>query len=280
MTTENTSLGMPAIGFGTFGLHKKEGESLINVAASSGFRLFDAANRYQNERVVGRGLANSGLPRHAYYLTSKIWPTDFTAKKVKKAVTATLDRLQTDYLDLVLLHRPIGDYKTAWIALEEEVKTGRAKAIGLSNFSIEQIKEILSIATVRPTVLQEECHPYYQQKAMRVFAQKENMTIQAWYPLGSGNSGLLQEAILKHIAKKHGTTPVNIILTWHLQSGIVPIIGSKNPAHIASNLESQAIELSADEIQAIASLDKNQPLFSEPKWWTWMMCHIGMIHQS
>ncbi|MGT2910459.1 aldo/keto reductase [Streptococcus cameli] len=280
MTREHQSLQMPPIGFGTFGLQKQEGEDLIQVAVANGFRLFDAANRYQNERVVGRGLQASGVARHDYYLTSKIWPTDFAAYKLKKALATTLDRLQTDYLDLVLLHRPIGDYKTAWKALEEEVLAGRIKAIGLSNFSISQIKEILSTARIRPTVLQEECHPYYQQKEMKTFAQKENMTIQAWYPLGSGKSGLLQETILKDLATKHHTTPVNIILAWHLHSGVVPIVGSKNPAHIASNLDSQAIKLSADEIQVIEGLDKNQPLFTEPKWWTWIMCHIGMIHQA
>lgn len=251
----NNGVEMPSVGLGTFLMKPKEAEEAVYNALTSGHRLIDTANAYMNERAVGRGMKRSGLKREDIFLETKLWPTVYSKAT---AIDETLERLDTDYIDLLLLHQPTADYKAAYQIMEEAVKVGKVRAIGLSNFEGEPLQEILKICEIKPAVIQVEAHPYYPQNKLKDILKEHDIKIQAWYPLGHGDRTLLEEPLWSELAEKYGKTNAQIILRWHVQSGNIIIPGSKNPEHIKDNADIFDFALTNEEMQKIAKLNKNK----------------------
>lgn len=252
--TLNNGLKMPMAGIGTFLLTPDEAEASVLAALADGYRLIDTANAYVNEKAVGRAMKKSGLPREEIFLETKLWPSFY---EDEEAVDKTLERLGTDYIDLLLLHQPAGNYVAGYRQMEKACKEGKVRAIGLSNFNQGQIEEILSLCEVKPAVLQTEVHPYFQDRELKKFLEREGMVIQAWYPLGHGDKALLEEPLFSELSQKYGKTNAQIILRWHIQAGNIVIPGSKNPAHIKDNFDLFDFSLTGEEMEKIAALDKN-----------------------
>ena len=250
--TLNNGVKMPMAGIGTFLLTPDEAEVSCVSALQNGYRLIDTANAYVNEKAVGRAMKKSGLQREEIFLETKLWPSFY---EQPDAVDKTLARLDTPYIDLLLIHQPAGNYVDGYRQMEKAYKEGKVRAIGLSNFNKAQIKEILSICEVRPTVLQTELHPYHQEPELKAFLKENGIVPQAWYPLGHGDKALLQEPLFTQLGKKYGKSAPQIILRWHIQSGNIVIPGSKNPAHIADNANIFDFSLTEDEMAEIAKLD-------------------------
>lgn len=204
-------------------------------------------------------MKKSGLKREEIFLETKIWPSFY---EQEDAVEKTLERLDTDYIDLLLIHQPAGNYIAGYRLMEKAYKAGKVKAIGLSNFTAEQIKEILSVCEVKPTILQTEVHPYFQERELKDFLQKEGIVIQAWYPLGHGDKALLEETTFTKLAKKYGKSNAQIILRWHIQAGNVVIPGSKNPAHIRDNFDLFDFSLSEEEMADIEALNQDKRYYT------------------
>ena len=251
----NNGVEMPSVGLGTFLMKPEEAEEAVYNALTSGHRLIDTANAYMNERAVGRGMKRSGLKREGIFLETKLWPTVYSKAT---AIDETLERLDTDYIDLLLLHQPTADYKAAYQMMEEAVKAGKVRAIGLSNFEGEPLQEILKICEIKPAVIQVEAHPYYPQNELKDILKEHDIKIQAWYPLGHGDRTLLEEPLWSELAEKYGKTNAQIILRWHVQSGNIIIPGSKNTEHIKDNADIFDFALTNEEMQKIAKLNKNK----------------------
>ena len=253
--TLNNGVKMPMAGIGTFLLTPDEAEASVLSALACGYRLIDTANAYVNEKAVGRAMKKSGVDRKDIFLETKLWPSFY---EQADAVDKTLERLDTDYIDLLLIHQPAGNYIAGYKLMEKAYREGKVKAIGLSNFTPEQIQEILDICEVKPAVLQTEVHPYSQEKELKKFLSKEGMVIQAWYPLGHGDKALIQEPLFTELAKKYGKSNAQIILRWHIQDGNIVIPGSKNPDHIKSNLDLFDFALTGKEMAKIAAMDQQK----------------------
>lgn len=252
--TLNNGVKMPMAGIGTFLLTSDEAEASVLSALENGYRLIDTANAYVNEKAVGRAMKKSGVSREEIFLETKLWPAFY---EQSDAVEKTLERLDTDYIDLLLIHQPAGNYIAGYKLMEKAYKEGKVKAIGLSNFSQSQIREILDICEVKPVVLQTEVHPYYQEKKLKDYLKKEGIVIQAWYPLGHGDKALLEEPLFQELGKKYGKSSAQIILRWHIQAGNIVIPGSKSPAHIQDNFDLFDFSLTAWEMAQISIMDKN-----------------------
>ena len=252
--TLNNGLKMPMAGIGTFLLSPDEAEASVLAALEEGYRLIDTANAYVNEKAVGRAMKKSGLKREEIFLETKLWPSFY---EDEDAVDKTLERLGTDYIDLLLIHQPAGNYVAGYRQMEKAYKEGKVRAIGLSNFNQGQIEEILSLCEVKPAVLQTEVHPYFQERGLKKFLERAGMVIQAWYPLGHGDKALLEEPLFAELAQKYGKTNAQVILRWHIQAGNIVIPGSKNPAHIKDNFDLFDFSLTEEEMAKIAALDKN-----------------------
>ena len=252
--TLNNGLKMPMAGIGTFLLSPDEAEASVLAALEDGYRLIDTANAYVNEKAVGRAMKKSGLKREEIFLETKLWPSFY---EDEDAVDKTLERLGTDYIDLLLLHQPAGNYVAGYRQMEKAYKEGKVRAIGLSNFNQGQIEAILSLCQVKPAVLQTEVHPYFQERELKKFLERAGMVIQAWYPLGHGDKALLEEPLFAELAKKYGKTNAQVILRWHIQAGNIVIPGSKNPAHIKDNFDLFDFSLTEEEMAKVTALDKD-----------------------
>lgn len=255
----NNGVEMQMAGIGTFLLSPQEAEASCISALQDGYRLIDTANAYVNEKAVGRAMKKSGIARNEIFLETKLWPSFYNDAD---AVEKTLQRLDTDTIDLLLIHQPAGNYIAGYRLMEQAYKAGKVRAIGLSNFNEEQIREILSVCEVRPAVLQTEIHPYSQEKGLKEFLSKEDIVIQAWYPLGHGDAALLQEPVFAKLAEKYGKSNAQVILRWHIQAGNVVIPGSKNPEHIRANFDLFDFELTAEEMQEIQKLNKDKRYYT------------------
>lgn len=255
----NNGVAMPMAGIGTFLLSPDEAEASCVSALANGYRLIDTANAYVNERAVGRAMKKSGRRREEIFLETKLWPSFY---EHADAVDKTLARLDTDYIDLLLIHQPAGNYTAGYRLMEKAYREGKVRAIGLSNFNVEQIKEILSVCEVKPAILQTEVHPYSQEKELRKYLASEGVAVQAWYPLGHGDKTLIEEPVFSRLARKYGKSNAQIILRWHIQSGIVVIPGSKNPAHIKDNFALFDFALTEEEMSEIAALDQGKRYYT------------------
>ena len=255
----NNGVEMPVAGIGTYLLSQDEEEASLLSAMQGCYRLIDTANAYVNEKAVGRAMKKSGVPREEIFLETKIWPAFY---EQEDAVEKTLQRLDTDYIDLLLIHQPAGNYRAGYRLMEKAYKEGKVKAIGLSNFNKEQIQEILNICEVKPAILQTEVHPYFQEKELKAFLNKEGMVIQAWYPLGHGDKALINEPVFTKLAEKYGKSNAQVILRWHIQAGNIVIPGSKNPDHIRDNFDLFDFALTDEEMAQVAAVDKNKRYYT------------------
>lgn len=250
----NNGVKMPMEGVGTFLMTPDEAEASALSALESGYRLIDTANAYCNEKAVGRAMKRSGLPREEIFLETKLWPAFY---EQEDAVEKTLERLGIDYIDLLLIHQSAGNYHAGYRLMEKAYKEGKVRAIGISNFTKDQVEELLSACEVKPTVLQTELHPYNQEPELKKFLSENGIVPQAWYPLGHGDKALGAEPLFSELGKKYGKTNQQIILRWHIQTGNIVIPGSKNPEHIKSNFDLFDFALTDEEMARIAQINKN-----------------------
>ena len=261
--TLNDGNKIPQFGLGVFQISgdEKTKEACLE-AFKLGYRHVDTAHAYQNERGVGQAVKESGLPREEIWITTKLWPSEYGEGKTAKAIDKMLERLQTDYIDLLLLHQQFGDYLGAWKDMEKAVAESKVKSIGLSNFESERLEEVLATATINPSVLQVECHPYYQQNDLKKRIAPYNTVIESWYPLGHGDAALIEEPVFTKLAEKYGKTNAQIILRWHIQEGTIVFPKSSNPVHIKENIDIFDFELTEEEMNEIRQLDKGFRYFT------------------
>lgn len=260
----NNGIKMPMLGFGTYGLKGEVCQQSVADALSVGYRLIDTAKVYGNEEAVGKGIKQSGVNRKDLFVTSKLWVDDAGYENAKKGFEETLSKLGLEYLDLYLIHRPRGDVKGSWKAMEELYKAGKIRAIGISNFDSDQLADLLSYAQVKPAVNQIETHAYYQQGSAYKVLKQHNIQMEAWAPFAEGRNGLFTNEIFSQIAKKHGKSVAQVNLRWHYQRGIVSIPRSSQKAHIVENLNIFDFKLDQEDMSKIEKLDLNKTQF--PEW--------------
>lgn len=258
--TLNNGTTIPALGIGTFLMEPDDAQAAVTSALQSGYELVDTANAYLNEKAVGRAIRNAGVSRDKVYLSTKLWPSVYA--KAADAIDDTLRRLQTDYIDLLFLHQPIGDTEGAYRAIEDAVQTGKIRSIGLSNFPEEELRKFAADMTVKPAVIQTEAHPYAQRKELKAYLASIGAVLMAWYPLGHGDKALQQEPVFKALAEKYGKSAPQIILRWHVQNQDVVIPGSKNPDHIRANIDIFDFQLTDEEMQSIAAVNKDKTYYT------------------
>ena len=258
----NSGYEMPIIGIGTYLLSTAQAEESVYNALKVGMRLIDTADIYGNEVGVGRGIRlamqDFGIRREDIFITSKLWTSSFINADYE--VDERLERLGLDYIDLLLLHHTAAYDEEAYQAMERGVKAGKIHSIGLSNFYEDDVDRMMKIATIRPAVLQNETHPYHQIRSVKAHIAKLGTILEAWFPLGGRGTGiktLSQHEVIKDIAQAHQKSTYQVILRWHLQSGIIAIPGSSNAAHIAEDYDIFDFELTPDEMQRINALDQN-----------------------
>lgn len=252
--TLNNGIKMPMAGIGVFMMSPAEAEAAVETALKSGVRLIDTANGYMNESGTGRGIKKSGVEREEIFLVTKLWPTVY---EKETAVDETLKRLGTDYIDLLFLHQPTDNWREGYRQIEKAYKEGKVKAIGLSNFPDELLKEAIDTMEIKPQVVQVEAHPYFPQTELKKVLAQTGMGLMAWYPLGHGDKALIGEPVFGELAAKYGKSNAQIILRWHVQSGNIVIPGSKNPDHIRDNFDIFDFELTGEDMEKIAGVDKN-----------------------
>lgn len=255
----NNDVKMPVEGLGTFLMSPAEAEAASLAALEAGYEHIDTANAYMNEKAVGRAIAKSGVARDKIFVSTKLWPSVYEAGDA--AIEGTLNRLGLDYVDMLILHQPVGNYLAAWKTMEKAYKEGKVRALGLSNFPQEKIAEVIDHAEIKPQLVTVECHPYFAQSDLRECLSQYGIVIEAWYPLGHGDKGLQEEPVFTKLAERYGKTAVQVILRWHVQMGTSIIPGSKNPAHIADNADIFDFELTDEEMAEIAKLDGTEKYY-------------------
>lgn len=260
----NNGVQMPILGFGTNTLRGDVGVRCVSDAISVGYRLIDTAHIYGNEEAVGAGIETSGIDRKELFITSKLWVDDAGYEGTKKAFETSLNKLRSDYLDLYLIHRPRGDVKGSWKAMEELYQAGKIKAIGVSNFLPEQLDELNSYAKVEPVINQIETHVFFQEKISYPYLNKSNTQIEAWSPFAAGRNNIFSNPMLATIGKKYNKTIAQVCLRWHYQRGVVAIPRSSQKAHMIENLNIFDFELSDEDMKTITTLDLNRTQF--PEW--------------
>lgn len=256
--TLNSGYEMPIYGIGTYSLLDEECVSSVSAALENGVRLIDTAYMYHNEESVGEAVRNSGIPREDIFIITKLYPNQFA--DAEAAINEALDKLDLQYIDLMLLHHPgVGDVE-AYHAMEKAVAEGKIRSIGLSNWYIEELEEFLPQVDIMPALVQNEIHPYYQENDVIPYIQNLGIVVQGWYPLGGrGHTAeLLGNEVISRIAASHGKSSAQVILRWNLQKGVVVIPGSSNPDHIKENTELFDFELTDEEMNLINALDRNE----------------------
>ena len=262
--TLNNGIPMPMLGFGTNTLNGPTCVRCVSEAISVGYRLFDTAHIYGNEEFVGEGIQQSGFKREELFITSKLWVDDSGYESTKKAYETTLNKLGLEYLDLYLIHRPRGDVKGSWRAMEELYEEGKIRAIGVSNFEPDQLNDLMTYARIKPAVNQIETHVFFQQHNSYEVLNKYEVQMEAWSPFAAGRNGIFSNQTLADIGKKYTKSIAQVSLRWHYQRGIVAIPRSSQKAHMIENLDIFDFELSKSDMKTIAKLDLYITQF--PEW--------------
>lgn len=267
----NNGVKMPQFGLGTFGIpNNAVTADAVSFALKNGYRHIDTAHAYNNEEGVGEGIRNSGVPREQVWVTSKLWPTDYTGTDPDKAIDEMLKRLGLKYVDLLYIHQPVGDYKAAYQAMIRAYKAGKVRSLGISNFDHEDsrvktaFKWLTDSTEIRPQIMQIECHPYAQRQEVRKTLLEKDIQLECWFPLGGtmSNGALFHDPVIQKIAQHHGKTPAQIIIRWHLQEGFSVIPGATRHDYIKENISTMDFALSQYEMDEIRALNKERRFFN------------------
>ena len=272
--TLSNGVKMPILGYGVYQVTQAECERCVLDALDVGYRSIDTAQSYFNEEQVGSAIRKSGVPREDIFLTTKVWIEHYGYEAAKASVLESMRKLQTDYLDLVLLHQPFSDAYGAYRALEELYEEGRLRAIGISNFYVDRMVDFASFNRIKPMVNQVEVHIFNQQKTSKEWAEKYGIQLEAWAPFGEGRGGTFDNPVIAEIAKKYGKTPAQIMLRWHIQRGVVVIPKSTHKERMAENLNVFDFTLATEDMAAISALDTETSSFfshQDPKMVEWFV---------
>jgi 2,5-diketo-D-gluconate reductase A len=260
----NNGFQLPMLGFGTNTLNGDICERSVADAISVGYRLIDTAKVYGNEEAVGAGIRKSGRKREELLISSKLWVDDSGYENAKKAFETSINKLGVEYLDLYIIHRPRGDVKGSWKAMEELYTAGKIKAIGVSNFDPDQLAELMNYAKIKPVLNQIETHVFFQEPKLHEVLKKDKVQMEAWSPLAAGRNGIFSNQILADIGKKHNKSIAQVCLRWHHQRGVVAIPRSTQKTHMIENLDIFDFELDHSDFKTISTLDLNKTVF--PEW--------------
>ena len=263
----NNGQWMPRFGIGTYNVPGDSvAEDAVAYALKCGYRHIDTAHAYRVERGVGKAVKESGIPRSEIWITSKLWPTEFGEGKTMEAIDKMLERLQTDYIDLLYVHQPMGDYRGAWRDMEKAVKQCKVRSLGISNFDASDslFNDIMEFAEIKPAVMQIECHPYAQRKEWQQKTRQHNIQLECWFPLGGemSNGALFKDPTIQKIAKVHGKSPAQIIIRWHIQEGFSVIPGATRHDYIKENISVFDFYLTDEEMAQMRSLNKEKRFFN------------------
>lgn len=262
MSELNNGVKMPTLGFGVFQVPEPaQAKKAVAQALATGYRLIDTAQAYQNEEAVGQAIKESNVSREDIFVTSKLWVSNFNYELAKQGIDDSLAKLGTDYIDLYLLHQPYGDTMGAWRALEEAYHAGKIRALGVSNFAPDQLKNLALTMPVMPTVNQIEINPWYQQDQAVDFAQSIGVRAEAWAPFAEGKNGIFTNEVIAQIANAHGKSNGQVILRWLLQRGITVIPKSVHQERMQENIDVFDFELTKEEMALMATLNKNESQF-------------------
>ena len=259
--TLSNGVVMPVVGIGTFMMQPDQAEQAVYTALNMGYRMIDTANAYMNERAVGRAMRKSGVARKDIFLSTKIWASEY---EKENAVEKTMELLGVDYIDLLYIHQPSGNYMAGYRLLENAYKEGKIKSIGISNFHDHKLEHLLAECEIKPHVIQLEEHPYFSDTKTLNMLAPYGVKLVAWYPLGHGDQGLLNESVFTELAEKYGKTSAQIILRWHIQNGTAVIPGSTNPRHIRENADIFDFALTNEEMDDIKVLNTNTRFYNPP----------------
>ena len=259
--TLSNGVKMPQLGYGVYQVSADECECCVLDALSVGYRSIDTAQAYYNEEQVGSAIRKSGILREEIFLTTKVWLENYGEEQARKSVLVSLDKLKTDYLDLVLLHQPFGDAYGAWRALVKLYEEGRVRAIGISNFYPDRLVEFSTFNSMKPMVNQVEIHPHNQQDEALKWMKKYGVQAEAWAPFGEGRGGLFENGTLRAIGSKYGKTSAQVMLRWNLQRGVVVIPKSVHIERMRENFDVFDFALSEEDMAEIATLDKAESSF-------------------
>lgn len=263
----NNGQWMPRFGIGTYNVPGDSvAEDAVAYALKCGYRHIDTAHAYHVERGVGKAVKESGIPRSEIWITSKLWPSEYGEGKTMEAIDKMLERLQTDYIDLLYVHQPMSDYREAWRDMEKAVKQGKVRSLGISNFDASDslFNDIMEFAEIKPAVMQIECHPYAQRKEWQQKTRQHNIQLECWFPLGGemSNGALFKDPTIQKIAKVHGKSPAQIIIRWHIQEGFSVIPGATRHDYIKENISVFDFYLTDEEMAQIRSLNKEKRFFN------------------
>ena len=264
---------MPALGFGVFQIPADQTEQAVIAALESGYRSLDTARSYLNEEEVGRAIAASNIPRHELFITTKLWVEDQGEEKARRAFDASLERLGLDYVDLYLIHQPFGDYYGSWRAMEELHRQGLARAIGVSNFYPDRLVDLIEHNETPPAINQVECHPFCQRSDYQELMRDRGVQIESWGPFAEGKNDLFSDPTLAAIGAAHGKSVAQVVLRWLIQRGVVVVQKSVRPARMRENIDVFDYELTDDDMERIATMDRGESLFfdhRDPDMVSWM----------
>lgn len=259
--TLNNGVKMPVLGYGVYQVSPEECERCVRDAIEVGYRSIDTAQAYANEEGVGNAVVKSGVPREELFLTTKVWISNAGYEKAKASIDESLRKLQSDYIDLLLIHQPFGDYYGTYRAMEEAYKAGKLRAIGVSNFYPDRYIDIAHFAEIKPAVNQVETHVYWQQKTAKAYMKKYGAQIESWGPFAEGKNNLFTDPVLEQVGAAHGKTVAQTALRFLIQSGVVVIPKSSHKNRMAENLNIFDFTLTGDDMKKIEALDTGESLF-------------------
>ena len=267
--TLNNGVKMPVLGFGVYQIPAEQTEQAVSDALAAGYRSLDTAAAYRNEQAVGRAIAAGGIPRSELFVTTKIWIQDAGEGNARRAFEASLERLGLDYVDLYLIHQPLGDYYSSWRAMQELNREGLAKAIGVSNFYPDRLLDLIRNNEITPAVNQIETHPFHQRTADQELMREHGVQIESWGPFAEGQNNIFSDPVLGEIGAAHGKSIAQVVLRWLIQREVIVIPKSVRPERMRENIDVFDFELTGDEMARIAAMDTGTTLFfdhADPEW--------------